>query len=135
MQSQEWLAECQRRIAINEGSRATMYHDTMGIPTIGIGFNLNRGDARAVMAQIGADYDAVMAGAALSDAQIAQLFAISFAPIVDEARASLQPTHFDSWLSDARRFVVCDLVYNLGDAGWMDFRNTRATILAKGMSR
>ncbi|HYK53377.1 MAG TPA: hypothetical protein VEV38_07590 [Candidatus Eremiobacteraceae bacterium] len=129
MTFQEWEAESRRCIAINEGSSCTMYMDsaTPPNPTIGIGFNLNRGDAQQTLASIGANYGAVKNGAALTDAQVAELFVCSFAPIVDEARASLQPFHFDS-MSDARRFVICDLVYNLGNAGWLSFVNTRALL-------
>lgn len=129
MTFQDWEAEARKRIAVNEGSRNTVYMDSASPPnpTIGIGFNLNRADAQQALASIGASYGDVMNGAALTDTQVAELFAYSFAPIVDEARASLQPFHFDS-MSDARRFVVCDLVYNLGNAGWMSFVNTRALL-------
>lgn len=129
MDFQQWEAEVQRRIGINEGFKNTMYYDTATPPnpTIGVGFNLNRSDARQALAKIGADYDAVMQGTALSDQQVAQLFAYSFAPVLDEARASLQPMHFDS-MSDARRFVICDLIFNLGNAGWLGFTHTRALI-------
>jgi hypothetical protein len=130
MTFQEWEAEARKRIGINEGFSNKVYMDsaTPPNPTIGIGFNLNRADAPSALAGIGADYGAVRSGAAsLTDAQVAALFTYSFAPIVDEARASLQPFHFDS-LSDARRFVVCDLVYNLGNAGWQGFVKTRALL-------
>jgi GH24 family phage-related lysozyme (muramidase) len=127
MTEAEWEAECRRRLTINEGERTQMYHDSVGVPTIGIGFNLQRPDARAILGKIGADYDAVMAGTALSSQQVADLFAYSFAPIVDQARASLQPFHFDS-MTDARRFVICDLVFNLGADGWNGFSDTRGAI-------
>jgi GH24 family phage-related lysozyme (muramidase) len=129
MTFQQWEAEVQKRISINEGYRTTVYMDTANPPnpTVGIGFNLNRGDARAALAKIGANYDAVLHGTALTDQQVTQLFAYSLAPVIDEARASLQPMHFDS-MSDARRFVICDLVFNLGNAGWLDFVNTRGLI-------
>jgi lysozyme len=125
----EWEAECRRRLTINEGERTTMYHDSLGIPTIGIGFNLQRSDARAVLARLGASYDAVMGGAPLTSQQVAGLFQYSFDPIVGQARDSLEPFHFDS-MSDARRFVICDLVFNMGagEDGWGGFHNTRATI-------
>ena len=32
-------------IPINEGSESCVYDDTMGNPTVGIGYNLNNGDA------------------------------------------------------------------------------------------
>lgn len=131
MTQQEWLADTQRRIAINEGSRNTMYYDSVGIPTIGIGFNLQRSDARDALQRAGVaaqDVDAVMKGQKpLTDAQVSALFAYSFAPILSEARASLDSGIYDS-LSDARRFVVADLVYNLGAAGWSSFVTTRSLI-------
>jgi hypothetical protein len=128
--SQAWQAEVEKRIAINEGRRNTVYNDTANPPnpTVGIGFNLNRSDARDALAKIGAGYDAVRSGTtSLTDQQVDRLFAYSLAPVVDEARASLQPSHFDS-MSDARRFVICDLVFNLGSAGWLGFVNTRGII-------
>lgn len=129
MTPQEWQAEVQRRIGIDEGCRNTVYMDSASPPnpTIGIGFNLNRSDARQAITDVGANYDAVMNGTALTDEQVAKLFAYSLSPVVDEARQSLQPMHFDS-MSDARRFVLCDLVFNLGDAGWLGFVNTRGII-------
>jgi hypothetical protein len=129
MTFQEWEAEVQRRIGINEGYSKTVYMDSASPPnpTVGVGFNLNRSDARDALAKIGAGYDAVRNGTALTDQQVSSLFAYSFSPIVDEARASLQPFHFDS-LSDARRFVICDLIFNLGNEGWLGFVNTRGII-------
>jgi GH24 family phage-related lysozyme (muramidase) len=45
-------SECSRsRTQINEGTRLCCYYDTKGIPTIGVGFNLLRSDAAAVMAK------------------------------------------------------------------------------------
>src|SRR5215469_17792554 len=98
MTFQEWEAEVQRRIGIDEGYSKTVYMDSASPPnpTIGVGFNLNRSDAKTEIAHIGADYNAVMNGTALTDQQVSELFAYSFAPIIDEARASLKPLHYDS---------------------------------------
>lgn len=127
MTDAEWQAEVFRRIGISEGCRSQVYLDTQGIPTVGIGFNLERPDAREIITKIGADYDAVCNGAALSQDQIRALFDLSFAPILSEARASLASGVYD-FLSDARRFVICDLVFNLGPDGWLSFVTTRALI-------
>lgn len=123
----QWEDECRARLDINEGERNIVYPDSKNIPTIGIGFNLQRPDARVILAKLGADLSAVLAGAALTDAQVAALFQYSWDPIVSEARASLDPFHFDS-MSDARRFVICDLVFNLGDGGWWSFVTARSLI-------
>jgi GH24 family phage-related lysozyme (muramidase) len=126
MDRQEWLSEVYRRIGIDEGNRATMYHDTVGIPTIGIGFNLQRDDASEALRSCGCtDVTGVVAGtASLTPPQVESLFRYSFGPIESQARASLATGVYDS-MTDARRFVICDLIFNLGNAGWLGFANTR----------
>lgn len=129
MTREQWLAAVLDRIGDDEGNEAKEYRDSLGIPTIGIGFNLQRADAREALAKCGvSDVEGVMNGTvALTPAQDAALFNYSFAPIESEARASLEAGIYDA-LSDARRFVICDLVYNLGDAGWTDFAATRSML-------
>jgi len=99
----------------------------MGIPTIGIGLNLQRSDAPLLLERAGVtDVSGIYHGTVtLTEDQIDDLFDLSFAPILGDAASSLQ--HFSA-MSDARRFVVCDLVYNLGLAGWLGFSNTRALL-------
>lgn len=105
-----------------------MYFDSMGIPTIGIGFNLQRSDAKTALVTAGVaidQVDDVMDGkVGLTPAQISKLFAYSFAPIVSEARSAFPTGIFDS-MSDARRFAVCDMVFNLGFGGFMSFNTSR----------
>lgn len=126
-----WLGEVQRRIAISEGCEATRYYDSKGIATVGIGFNLTRADAYSALLKAGVaptQVQGVIDGdVALTQEQIAALFAYSFAPVISEARSSLAPGIFDA-LTDARRFVICDLVYNLGYGGWLQFNRTRGMI-------
>ncbi len=63
------------RMKENEGYSKSMYLDTKGLPTIGIGFNLARSDARAKITAVGANYDLIMAHKQnLTDAQIRTLF-------------------------------------------------------------
>lgn len=129
----EWIAEVTRRIAISEDSRSTMYIDTTGNPTIGIGFNLNRADARTALEGAGvppSSVDAVIAGTqSITQPEIDALFRYSLAPIESDARASLAAGIYDD-LDDARRFVICDLVYNMGAGadGWGGFDETHAII-------
>lgn len=101
-----------------------MYLDSKGNPTIGVGFLLTRSDARQALETAGvppAQVASVIAGdLPLSQEQIAALFRYSFAPIQSEARSVLGHGIYDA-LSDARRFVMCDMDYNLGETGLQRF--------------
>jgi GH24 family phage-related lysozyme (muramidase) len=125
----EFEAEVELRIGINEGDSLVMYHDSLGIPTIGHGWNLQRDDTPRALAACGVtDIAGVIAGRTpLTQAQDDKLFAIALGPVESQARASLDPGVFDA-LSDARRFVLIDLEYNLGTRGWLGFGTTRAII-------
>lgn len=131
MSNEQWLDEVQRRIGISEGDRTIRYFDSVGVPTIGIGFNLQRSDADSALEQAGVPKDqiaGVKAGTvALTAEQVSKLFAYSFTPIISEARASLAEGVFDS-MTDARRFVICDLCFNLGEGGWEGFAATRSLL-------
>jgi lysozyme len=131
MTPQEWGAEVRRRIAINEGCRLRMYHDTVGIPTIAYGFNLQNANAKAILQKAGVtDVAGVIAGTtALTQAQADSTFDQMLPHYVNDAKGTLGPGVFDK-LSDARRFVVVDMTYNLGVAGWMGFPSARAAINA-----
>jgi len=119
--------EVGRRIGINEGCKLKRYRDSLGIWTIGIGYNLERGDAVHMLKACGADYNAVMADHAITDDQAHLLFGLCFGGIESAARNSLAAGVYDS-MADARRFVLADLVFNLGEAGWCEFTTTRALL-------
>ena len=69
------------------GKRLCVYKDTRGIPTIGIGYNLQNPGARAALAAVGADYDSILSGAScLSDSQVMQLFEPSYQSAVSGAQ-------------------------------------------------
>ena len=129
MNYEEWVAEVRRRIAVNEGCILNLYFDTVGVPTIGYGFNLQRSDAAKCLAACGVtDIQDVIAGKKpLTQEEADALFDRDLPVYIADARASLGPRVFDS-LSDARRFVLCDLEYNLGQRGWLGFAATRALI-------
>ena len=74
-------------ISRHEGKRLCVYKDTRGIPTIGIGYNLQNPGARAALAAVGADYDSILSGAScLSDSQVMQLFEPSYQSAVSGAQ-------------------------------------------------
>ena len=49
-------------ISRHEGKRDCVYKDTMGHPTVGIGYNLDNPGAPAAIAAVGADYDSIRSG-------------------------------------------------------------------------
>lgn len=106
-------------IKTNEGYRTCVYTDTMGNPTIGIGFNLNRADAPSLLASVGANYASVRSGATcLTDSQITTLFNGD----VTNARSCAQRINpFFNTLKPNAQSVVTDLVFNLGCAGYSGF--------------
>jgi hypothetical protein len=131
---QQWLSEFCARLMVNEGVKTHVYLDNAKPPngpnrTIGVGYNLERPDAVHALETAGVTHPySVIAGAEdLTPDQVRELLEYSVAPIVAQARASLQPLHFDL-LSDGRRLAIADMEYNLGPNGWDDYVQTRALI-------
>ena len=111
----------------NEGYKPKVYLDTEGHPTVGIGFNLDRSDARQRLTAVGADYDAVRSGSApLTDYQIRTLFNDDMASAVSCASSWL----YSIWgrLSMDRRSAIADMAFNLGCSGLKKFRNMKAAL-------
>lgn len=97
-----------------------VYVDTKGHPTVGIGFNLDRADARQRLTEAGANYDDVRAGRTdLTPAQIAQLYEKDIADAYVAVRKAV-PT-FDG-LSYTRQAVLVDMMFNLGPGKFADFQ-------------
>jgi GH24 family phage-related lysozyme (muramidase) len=96
-----------------------VYIDTEGHPTVGVGFNLDRPDARAKISALGLDYDAVRNGdVSLSNAQIDRLFKVT----LDEATAGAKKLvpNFNS-LKKSAQIVLIDMVFNMGVGGVAGF--------------
>ena len=104
-----------------EGCRSQLYTDNKGHLTIGIGFNLDRGDARGKIEGLGLDYDQVRAGqVTLSNEHIARLFDGDVDQAIADARGMV--SNFDS-IPESKKKVVVDMVFNLGATGFAGFRN------------
>ena len=110
-----------RAVAINEGKRPHVYLDTMGHPTVGIGFNLDRSNARAMLASVGANYDSVRSGGEdLTEAQINELFSEDIQWSISCAEKA--PNGW-STLKNSARLVAIDMSFNLGCGGYNKFVN------------
>lgn len=113
-------------LARNEDRRHKCYLDSEGIPTIGIGCNLERPEARARIAGMGLDCDEVIAGRqTLTDEQIDSLLADDLATAISDARDLI--ANFDT-LTIARQIVLVDMAFNLGKPRLANFRKMIAAI-------
>jgi len=126
------LDEVAKMIEKHEGKRNKVYPDTEGIPTIGIGFNLNRYDARNKLKSLGLNYDSVRNGnQSLTDQQIYHLFkedlneaigaAQSFLPNFNEHPAKVQG-------------VVINMAFNLGANRLASFVKFKEALINKDYS-
>lgn len=120
-------------LSVNEGRRNACYRDTKDIPTIGVGFNLHRADARAKVEALGCDYPAVVAGLIeLEEGQIDALLEADLCTAIADAR-SLFP-NFDA-LCTARQIVLVDMAFNLGRSRLAGFRKMIAAVIAEDWDR
>lgn len=104
-----WLDQAKALIMKHEGVRASPYKDSLGVPTIGVGFNMTRADARARLSQVGLKSWAPPIH--LSDSQIQQLLALDLADCAGDIKDVI---HGFDLLSDNRKCVLIDLRFNLG---------------------
>lgn len=113
-------------IAENEGRRNRVYPDTKGIPTIGIGFNLNRSDASSRLQSVGADYDQVRKGkVSLTDRQVDALFEQDLSTAQNAARSFLPNIQT---YPPGIQIALTDLAFNLGGQGLANFHNFQRSL-------
>jgi GH24 family phage-related lysozyme (muramidase) len=121
-------AKLRDQLVRHEGKRTKVYKDTEGLPTVGVGFNLTRPDARKKIEALGLDYQKVLAGTQeLTDAQIGKLLQAD----IDAAVAGCKkvfPKFAD--LSDARQRALADMMFNLGPARFGQFKKMIAHVKA-----
>jgi GH24 family phage-related lysozyme (muramidase) len=116
------------RVKQHEGVKSKVYLDSRGIPTIGVGFNLNRQDSLQRLNSIGVNYQLVKSGkAALSDSQISTLLMQDLNSAYEQAK-SLIP-NWDS-LPDQIKGVLTEMAFNLGKQGLSEFKNFLSYITA-----
>lgn len=98
------------------------FKDTTGVPTIGVGFNLNKPGAATRLKALGLDIAKVKAGTeTISKAQAEQLFTEDVATARSDAKKAV--SSFDS-LSPARQDVLVNMSFNLGLTSLRGFKGT-----------
>lgn len=120
----------------HEGVKDKVYNDSLGIPTVGVGFNLTRKDARKQIEALGLDYDNVLSGSQrLSKGQMDSLLDITMDESIEAARGAVP--QFDS-LPENQKRVFVDMIFNMGQKKFNKFRNLKKSIGARdieGMKR
>lgn len=127
------LATARVMIKRNEGVRLKAYKDTLGILTVGVGFNLERLDARTRCVRHGIDYDRLVAGRVLlTTAQVDALLEEDLAASLVGLREMLPS--FDN-MPTLARLVLIDMRFQLGAGGLKKFKNTLAAFRDRDWKR
>jgi len=105
-----------------EGTRLKCYRDSLGIATVGVGFNLTAAGARQTIANLGVDYDGLLTGAVgLAPEQVKDLLVGSVDIAASGARL-LVPNCGE--ITEDRQIVLVDLAFNLGQRKLSTFVRT-----------
>ncbi len=118
------------REKLNEGYKPCVYKDSMGHPTIGVGFNLDKFGARSEIESVGADYNKVLNGSeCLNDRQIEELFNKDMDSAVSCAEG------FVSGIGDTPESAVADMAFNMGCATLHTFTTFRSLLQNKEFAK
>lgn len=111
----------------HEGVKPHVYRDSLGIPTVGIGFNMLRPDARAIFHKLNLDYDSVLNGSVdLTEQQMHSLFQVCLQIAYTDVKHYV--TSFDKLPRNIKLGLI-DLSFNLGYGRLSKFVKTREHIL------
>lgn len=115
------IAEIIPRVKQHEGVKPKVYRDSGGIPTVGVGFNLNRQDSIQRLKEVGANYVKIKSGqASLTDEQMSKLLIQDLTAAQKDAVTLVQ-----NWnaLPTSVQGVLIEMTFNLGKKGLSEFKN------------
>jgi len=116
-----------KMIERHEGKRNTVYSDTEGHPTIGIGFNLDRSDAKEKLSNLGVDINKVLnKQQILTDEQIYILFKDDLETAIIDAHNFLP--NFESQPTPVQSILI-NMSFNLGYNKLSGFEEFRKALL------
>ena len=110
------------QIRLHEGFKGKTYLDSTGHPTIGIGFNLSRGDAETRLRSVGANYQDVLDGTYTLSREQAEALLKHDLDELESAARKIVFVYDD--LDDVRQRVIMDMIFNLGAYGFSQFKDT-----------
>jgi len=111
----------------HEGLRLQAYCDTAGKLTIGYGFNLDAGDAKAICNVLKLDYEAIRNGAAITEAQADAILDLQLGMVNAQAK-TLFP-NFAQMPCDVQA-ATQDVMFNVGYGDFLGFKKTIASLKA-----
>jgi len=114
-----------------EGLRLRSYKDTVGVPTVGYGHNLNNDYSKKLFADVGADYNAVRSGkSALTQEQADKIFNYDHQLAMNGASKVVSQFggNFDS-LPDWVQNILTDMTFNMGQKGLSQFKQSVPLII------
>ncbi len=120
-------------VVLGEGCRKSVYRDSLGIPTIGIGCNLNVTSNQDLIRSMGIDPQQLIAGSeSLSDEQINRIFSCQ----INDCKKNVLRLfgNFEN-LSPLRQIVLLDMIFNLGYQRLSKFKNLRQAVSEQNFSR
>lgn len=98
-------------LSLNEGNKSSVYEDSKGNRTIGIGFNLEDAGNRSFLDQQGIDINELFAGRELSDRETKTLYNHSLTQAFNDAQ------QYDPGFAqrpEAVKMTLVDMAFNLG---------------------
>lgn len=114
------------RVTFHEGSRTKVYSDTLGVPTVGVGFNLTRGDAPNLLKKIGANIEKIKSGKSeLTDTQVKMLLHYTLTQAKKDCISIIK--NFET-LPNSIKGVLIEMTFALGRSRFLGFKRFIANI-------
>ena len=114
-------------ITKHEGYRNKVYLDSLNIPTIGIGLNLLRPDAKSILNKVGANYSNILNGSeTLTDDQVKEVFQLCLKIAYNDVKKYVP--EFDTLPKNVKLGLI-DMSFNLGYTRLSKFVKTREFIV------
>jgi GH24 family phage-related lysozyme (muramidase) len=109
------------------------FKDSLGVPTIGIGFNLNKSGAKKRIEALGLDFAKVKAGTQnITKAQAEKLFSADVAQAKTDAKSFFSGV---GTLSETRQNVLTNMAFNLGLARLNKFAALKKALAEKDYAK
>ena len=118
--------EIYEQIALHEGVEPSVYTDTKGKRTIGIGFNLDEPSNRKKAEAVGLNVQDMLSGKTLSDKEIKLLYNESVKQAADDVNAYLPKAGRQPPIVQK---ILIDMAFNLGRTKLNKFKNMRSALI------